>query len=339
MKCTTKTILKTVVGASAASATAFFVYKFIKTNKMLREQAAIDAHEAQLEIDNEEANKSLAEMELVRLQASEAITKGIDNSLAGDMTGNFEEDIKKLKSVVDTDSVIHFKQPITPKKDEPDDVSEPVKIEQGNKATDWSPAPGDIFKKSATDAYVDWGKYDLTKEEGVSGEMRFAKSSMEAANQYKQWKLSSINGGSWVYRVLMLLFDKPYAPQGDTRGDAMYESIVENRSSFFGDTSIWTDNVSISDAILWIALKMDYDFDGGVEKWAEVILMNTNLNHVNTEYELDLYARRFSWNQLYDENEDGQAVFGPFRLLEEQMEDTEESYFQQYQDWAVLYGG
>lgn len=141
----------------------------------------------------------------------------------------------------------------------------------------------EIFEEDDDDLYVD--PEDMI-EEGVE-ELRFPPNSEEALRQYKEMSLAEFDAMASAKQMLWKLFDYPFNPSG-LQDSAIVDYVADERAEFFGQDSIHTRNISITDLILHYAKLLTFDLDGGgIEHWANQLLYNMDIRLGMGEVTLD----------------------------------------------------
>ena len=175
--------------------------------------------------------------------------------------------------------------------------------------------------------------YNSMLSEGTDEDLKYDKDSTEAELQYRNMLLAGFAKSSHTYKVINSLWDTDFTP-GNTKDDLIYNRIKSRREEFFGEDSVWTEHVVVAEVILDFALTMDFDFNGGIERWANAIV--ERLDPIEDPEQFAINLERGSLINQYGE-------YGLFSLtLEDLTEGPNESISQQFWDWqgvteSILY--
>lgn len=122
---------------------------------------------------------------------------------------------------------------------------------------------------------IEQGVYIDPEDEREVEEMRFPPDSKDALWQYREMILAEFPKASPERNILIRLHDIPYKPT--TKMDSMiHEYITEDRRAFFGESK-HTNQVSMTDFILYYANMLDFDLGMGIAHWADILLRNLGL--------------------------------------------------------------
>ena len=233
----TKTLIKTVVFAGCAGATAFCVYKAWKIAKEYwASEEAKDRLEDAVRLSKELKDKPIDHTEdpVEPLReapvASEGHSKAV-SSVSMRMT-DFEERLAAQENVND--------------EEETEDDPQAVHIIE-----------------------------DSNNEEGVE-ELRFPPESDEAYFQYVDMKLADIRDEN-TRRVLKLMYDEPYIPVEDDAAILANCLDDREAFFGPDNARTKDDDLTVGDLIMYLATCLDTDLDGGVEYWVGEMLRNLGI--------------------------------------------------------------
>lgn len=103
-------------------------------------------------------------------------------------------------------------------------------------------------------------------EEGDVDVLKYDKNSPQALEQYKNMMLAEFDRMGDSRKVMMRLFDHPFSPTNEL-DERIIDHIYEDRENFFGENSIFNDDSTIAELLLYFATLADFDIDGGIEYW------------------------------------------------------------------------
>lgn len=106
--------------------------------------------------------------------------------------------------------------------------------------------------------------------------LRYHQDSIEAYHQYMEMCLSDLDPHGENRVAMLELFNYMFLPKYDEDRTVMGH-IVEKRIEFFGEGSKYNESVTIAELIFHFAYQFDFDFNGGVEHWVDMMLRNTGL--------------------------------------------------------------
>lgn len=270
-----KQLIKMVVAASITAATAFSVYKATKWIRSRNAQEAAD------EVLEEEGLSTSETPE----NASESLTEPSTGIVEG-----LEEDIQAEPEELDTSKVEY------------------------NKITNKIPE-GTTFPKLME--MLEEGEIGPTDEEEYLEDtdeemeiLRYEPNSKEALEQYKQMVTSSICNEQ-TNQTIFKLFDYDFKPMNQRDG-TVAETEMNYREEFFGQDSKWVDRITMADLFLHFAKLLDFDLNGGIDKWATELLKNAELSVMIGEATFDQRVSAISHHDWY-----GSYGFGIFGLKPE----------------------
>jgi hypothetical protein len=301
----TKTLIKTVVFAGCAGATAFCLYKAWKIAKEYwASEEAKDRLEDAVRLSKELKDKPIDHTEdpveplreapvaseghsggsIIPIPTTINVEKAMVSNFQTQMT-DFEERLAAQENVND--------------EEETEDDPQAVRIIE-----------------------------DTNNEEGVE-ELRFPPESDEAYFQYVDMKLADIRDEN-TRRVLKLMYDEPYIPVEDDA--AILANCLDDREAFFGPDNARTkdDDLTVGDLIMYLATCLDTDLDGGVEYWVGEMLRNLGIE--DPSYSPDITEDLI--NNEFQVESDHEVFYGIFQLRRSEMESVGEGIQQQFWDFC-----
>lgn len=269
---------QTIVLASLTGAIAFFGYRFYKTYKELKRDAAIEKEHTErmeaLELIKEEKRKK----EETHKELLESFESPINGAVAVYSEAWYHEQVDA--EALEMEVLAH---------EEARDLDYDDEEEES-----------DIFEE--------------IEEEGVEP-LRFPPNSADALTQYKEMRLAEFDTIVGAKRTLWMLFRHPFKPSNN-KDRTIYDQIVEERREFFGDDSIHTDQATMAELILHFGNLLDYDLDGGVEYWTDILLANTEITAGIGELDMDKVREAIQEHRFINR----QGGYGIFALDADQYE-------------------
>ena len=145
------------------------------------------------------------------------------------------------------------------------------------------------------------------REEKEGEELRYAPNSQEALDQFKGMNLAEFDTIRPAKDIMMRLYNQLYV-SGSRQDRMVWEYLVDERVQFFGDDCEWNEYPTWADLILHYARLIDFDIDGGVEYWTNVILDNLGLEPNMSDTRLGNTLGMVSRHQFTGPN--GFGIFG-----------------------------
>lgn len=173
--------------------------------------------------------------------------------------------------------------------------------------------------KLALDIYMLYGR---EKEDLV--DMKYGANTPEAMAQYKAMKLADVQMSSW-WNIIYRLFEVRFNPINEM-DDNIKTSILSDREEFFGENSIYSNEVSIGELILHFADLMSLDFGESTDYFAEWLVSNLCIGLDDPESDYVELGYKIENHDLYTKK-----GFGMFGLTVVQMhERTKDTLFEEY---------
>lgn len=107
--------------------------------------------------------------------------------------------------------------------------------------------------------------------------MRYDPNSADAENQYEEMMLAGFDKSGDPYTLLTVLFGYDFKAS-NAQDDTIMNRVRSRRRDFFGPDNLYSEKVTMADVILDFAYLMDQDFDGGMERWADDIVQNLDID-------------------------------------------------------------
>lgn len=166
-------------------------------------------------------------------------------------------------------------------------------------------------------------------------ELRYDPYSKEAQDQYENMLLADVISDESRF-VLHKLFGYQFMVSDESTLDwNIYEDCKDARKAFFGIDGGWpVENVTVAELFLVAAGWLDYDLNGGVDKWVGKLLDNCGLKEFTGEATFDTIVNNVLDHQLY-----ARKGYGMFALHESDGDGyAAKSYREQYNSSPYLDG-
>lgn len=117
--------------------------------------------------------------------------------------------------------------------------------------------------------------------------------SQEARQQFINMELSDFMEGNETYHTLLHLFDFPFNPvnYGD---EDLKTKLIDYRVRFFGFASVWVQDVSFAEVILYYARAANFNYDETISYWADYFLQFNSLSYKMSSVEIDMVINKLN---------------------------------------------
>lgn len=199
--------------------------------------------------------------------------------------------------------------------DEPDyeDIEEEV-VKKSSTVSEAAEKMDTAFKNlSNALGYRDENGEEVAEEEPENNdawemeELRYEPNSQEALEQYKQMLVRDITNDE-TKQTLLKLMDYEYKFTPGTMDENVYLDFIATRVEFFGENSKWAHFVSVAELFLHYAKWLDYDVNGGINKYATILLTNAGLDSMMGEASFQRQVDLLLSHELYTKH--GYGMFG-----------------------------
>lgn len=139
--------------------------------------------------------------------------------------------------------------------------------------------------------------------------LRFEANSIQARDQFIKMELAELIPMDRPYQIMKRLFEFPFEPigQGD---ELLYTKLSDYRMEFFGDSSVWTDDITMADVILHYARNTDFNVGGGEASWIFHILQHTEFNELASSQAFEEIINQLNTHSYFNAATNTHSLFG-----------------------------
>lgn len=273
-------VFKAIATLGIIGGITYVIYRSYQTYKAETE-GGISGEDIRLQRDIEEAKKTVAEYEAKK-------------------AAHMEEDVQPISSI--QDEIKEIREMVVIRPQIPLETTEPP-VEEGSTADDY------FDEEEAIDELDDSLDTDGIFKERKEEKLRHDPNSQAAIDQYKLMIMSDFESDPDTYDTLVKTWDESFMPVNE-RDETVQLHIWEERCRFFGNDSIFSEQATMAELLIFYANKLSYDYDVDPIYALKSIFYTLNINDTTGETEIGTVMSQLLWHNFVNKD----TMYGLFGL-------------------------